>query len=136
MPQIVRGGRDCEGRNVCLRRLVHDVWRLLLYRTKLPHQQPSTRTAGPPMPKDTAGRRGSLLDDNRVFDSLINSKCLSQNKLEAETGISWEMEEYMSIAIQWHSGPVQPVALSVADLGGDLRVPWNPPFSPGYVQTL
>ena len=25
---------------------------------------------------------------------------------------------------------------SVADLGGDLRVPWNPPFSPGYVQTL
>ena len=25
---------------------------------------------------------------------------------------------------------------AVADLGGDLRVPWNPPFSPGYVQTL
>ena len=44
-------------------------------------------------------------------DSHINSKCLSQNKLEDETGISWEMEEYMSIATQCHSGHVQPVAL-------------------------
>ena len=44
-------------------------------------------------------------------DSLINSKYLSQNKLEAETNISLEMEEYMSIATRCHSVPVQPVEL-------------------------
>ena len=25
---------------------------------------------------------------------------------------------------------------AVADLGGDPRVPWNPPFTPGYLQLL
>ena len=44
-------------------------------------------------------------------DSFINSKCLSQSKLEYKTGIGWEMDEYTSIATQCYFGPIQPVAL-------------------------
>ena len=44
-------------------------------------------------------------------DSLLNSKCLTRNELETVTCISWKMKEYMSMATQCYSGPVQPVAL-------------------------